>query len=280
MPLKSIVRPCGVCAKPVLVYPSKPRRQFCSRACMGIGTQTKMERNCERCGSAFIARKWDVDQGKGRYCSKPCAAQVKADQKRLRPIPCLSCKEDFQPRSSTIRLCSKKCRGQLAARPVMDRLWYQVDKTGTCWLGIGRNGRHWKVRIKRNDPKVFAHRLAWEEASGETIPENMVIAHVCDVGACVKNDDQGTYTVRGISYPRWGHLFLCPPAVNHYDKTEKGRATRGEAVVVGKLTTEGVIEIRRLRSVGIKKTEIAKQFGVSPCTIAAIEFRRTWRHVP
>lgn len=32
-------------------------------------------RNCETCGQPFMARRWDVNKGQGRFCSRSCMAR-------------------------------------------------------------------------------------------------------------------------------------------------------------------------------------------------------------
>jgi hypothetical protein len=54
--------------------------------------------------------------------------------------------------------------------------------------------------------KVYAHRLAWEEANGP-IPAGMYVCHTCDVPACVNVE----------------HLFLGSQSDNMKDMAAKGR---------------------------------------------------------
>jgi len=66
---------------------------------------------------------------------------------------------------------------------------------GACWLRTERAypNRYWTVQS--DGKNEGAHRVAWEIASGETIPPGMFICHVCDVPGCTRNDPPGTYEV-------------------------------------------------------------------------------------
>lgn len=54
---------------------------------------------------------------------------------------------------------------------------------------------------------------------------------------------------------------------------------RGEKHGMAKLSRQQVVEIKRLLSGGLSRTDIATRFGVSYGCIDAIEKGRTWRHV-
>lgn len=257
-------------------------------------------RVCERCRQRFQPIK-EVVKRPRKFCSRSCASQTQAERTRLRPVTCAFCGVDFTPASSKIRFCSKSCVMRASYGTLAERLWRQVDKTDACWIGIGRNGKHWKLRREGSAKKVFAHRAAWEIADGSSIPPNMVVAHTCDVGACVRNDERGIYIVDGVTYPRWGHLFLCPEIANHIDKVEKGRQSRGashgeavrrqkashpshilrgEAVRKAKLTASLVQAIRTEYANGARQVDIAARYGVHQATISSIVRRETWAHLP
>lgn len=110
----------------------------------------------------------------------------------------------------------------------------------------------------------------------------------------------------------WGcvnpaHLFLGSHKDNTQDAIGKGRNSHGAAhaaiqrrsvqrgddhwsrrhpELVGrgerngaKLTTAGIVEIRRMRADGARLREIAAAFGISEGTACNIVNRKTWRHV-
>jgi DNA-binding CsgD family transcriptional regulator len=83
-------------------------------------------------------------------------------------------------------------------------------------------------------------------------------------------------SVSGVSKIRTGETWIQAPGKVTYGL---GTQTRGEDQPTSKLTTEQVLAIRRFR---FKKTyrEVAEMFGVSGSCIAAIQNRRTWKHLP
>lgn len=78
--MKTITLKCNVCGKNFYVYHRDHRIiegskiKYCSRKCMGIGSETKTKRKCECCNKEFeSARKYP----KGRFCSKECFYKYK-----------------------------------------------------------------------------------------------------------------------------------------------------------------------------------------------------------
>lgn len=71
-------------------------------------------------------------------------------------------------------------------RPVAERFWEKVDKSGDCWM--------WTASIKHSgygnfniDGKTcIAHRVAYELHTGGSIPDGMEIDHICRNRACVR----------------------------------------------------------------------------------------------
>jgi hypothetical protein len=111
--------------------------------------------------------------------------------------------------------------------------WAKVERVALdgCWPWIGaRNKQGYGVFWARNadDRRVMAaaHRVAWELASGQPVPDGMVVMHTCDRPACVRNDEIGTYLVNGKLLARFGHLVLGTAADNAADAAAKGRLGR------------------------------------------------------
>jgi hypothetical protein len=88
-------------------------------------------------------------------------------------------------------------------------------------------------------------------------------AHACGNGhlACVN--------------PR--HLRWATPKENSADRKLHGRERLGEDQIEAKLRNSDVIAIRALSG---SQVELARQFGVSPTTIAKVQQRKTWKHIP
>lgn len=151
-----------------------------------------------------------------------------------------------------------------AARPLGERFWEKVDKSGDCWL--------WTASLTRGGYGQFplrkgiirrAHRIAWQLANGD-VPEGMWVLHRCDNPRCVRPD----------------HLFLGTPQDNSADMAAKGRGSklRGSAKPGAKLTEADVVIIRAERARGVTGTELGRRYGVHRSTIYHICQRDHWRN--
>jgi hypothetical protein len=112
--------------------------------------------------------------------------------------------------------------------PPSERIWATVEKTESCWIRRTRKTSDAYTSLKVDGKLVLAHRLAWQLASGTPPPNDLLVCHVCDTPACLRNDEQGVYAVNGVEYPRWGHLWLAPIAANNADRDNKGRSKIGK----------------------------------------------------
>lgn len=228
-------------------------------------------RTCSYCGAAFYTCPARIRDGRGKFCSRPCA--VKAGAYKVAP-------------------------GR-APTPPESRFWKKVHKTDGCWLWTGARSRMgygaWTPSASGPQPwpKVHAHRFSYELAYGP-IPEGTCVLHACDTPACVRPD----------------HLWLGSRVDNNLDKLQKGRQARGErhgsrthpeAVPRGerngarkhperlkrgeqradsRLTDSQVMEIRRLYSAGgISQHALAKMIGVAQTTISRVVNRQLWTHI-
>lgn len=169
------------------------------------------------------------------------------------------------------------------------QFWARVQKSDGCWLWIGPlKGPGSYGRLRVNERIVRAHRIAWELASGALIPEGFHVLHTCDVRHCVRNDEEGVYEIQGLTYPRYGHLWLANHEANMADKRTKGRGNypgagehqaRGEKIGCAKLTEDDVRSIRQLLADGQSLRAIAAQFSVSKGPITGISRGKLWTHV-
>lgn len=210
--------------------------------------------------------------------------------------PCAKCAEPFGSRvakQALCRRCSNAQRGLNCRRPLEDRFWAKVDKSGECWLWMAHRttGGYGRFTPRNGAVPVFAHRLSWEFCNGP-IPEGLFVLHNCPGGdnpACVNPD----------------HLWLGTLAENSADMIKKGRQASGARNpsrlypenVIGerngrsKLTDEQVLAIRgeyqgdargnRHHPERRRPTfkDIAAKYGVSWVEIRRIVKRENWSHL-
>lgn len=142
-----------------------------------------------------------------------------------------------------------------------------------CWLWTGSVRGDGYGHMKDEAPSkqmLGVHRVAWELVHGAIQDETsshhgVCVLHRCDNRLCVNAE----------------HLFLGSQADNLKDKISKGRdgSPRGETHVRAKLTEDQVRDIRRLLTVGEKRSDLAARFGVSERAIYSIDVRKNWKHV-
>lgn len=139
-------------------------------------------RTCHQCGVEFLALGTVVKRGGGNFCSKICLQRHPSTH----PTP----------------------------KPITERLWRHVDKTGECWkwtaakVGGKMSMGHGVMRLQ--DRNVLVHRVSWELHFGP-IPDGLCVLHRCDNPPCVRPD----------------HLFLGTKADNTADMMRKGRKRGG-----------------------------------------------------
>lgn len=104
---------------------------------------------------------------------------------------------------------TKKGRGR-RSRPTAERFWEKVDKSGDCWLWIGKKNQNgyglfttWENGVEKG---CGAHRMAYALTHGPIAP-GLFALHRCDNPSCVNPD----------------HLFLGDQHANMADASRKGR---------------------------------------------------------
>lgn len=140
----------------------------------------------------------------------------------------------------------------LECRPIIARFGRYVQPHPTsCWLWTGsltgswKGGSHGQFALYHGE-NIYAHRFAYLIFNG---PINApVVRHSCDVGRCV----------------RPSHLLSGTQADNLRDAVERQRFPKFH--VGRKLSSDQVIEMRRLRQLGWTLLALAGHFSVSkPC---------------
>src|SRR5688572_10191328 len=71
-------------------------------------------------------------------------------------------------------------------RPLSERFWEKVDKTGTCWLWNARKDKDGYGFIRVDGKNKKAHRVAFELVHGREASKS--VCHTCDTPGCVNPD--------------------------------------------------------------------------------------------
>lgn len=111
----------------------------------------------------------------------------------------------------------------------------------------------------------LAHRISYEICKG-AIPKGLEIRHLCHNPNCVNPH----------------HLDVGTHQENMNDMNNSGRGVyvKGSQHGNSKLVESQVLEIRDLWKTGMKRSELAEKFNVSPHTISKIVKREYWKHIP
>lgn len=144
-----------------------------------------------------------------------------------------------------------------------ERFLAKTKRVGEClmWVGAMKDDRYGAFRLDGRIER--AHRASWTLHYGG-IPDGMNVCHKCDVPLCVNP----------------AHLFIGTASDNMKDAVKKGRLKRrGNHSPRRILSEDDVKRIRKLRKAGRTGVSLAKQYGVSPSTIAAANTGRNWSHI-
>jgi hypothetical protein len=118
-------------------------------------------------------------------------------------------------------------------------------------------------KLRYHDKMYTATRVLLEAKLGRALRPGMEACHTCDVPSCCTE----------------AHLFEGSRKDNQADMARKGRSLKGERHHMAKLTNGDVRQIRALLASGMRRSEVAKQFGVSWGMINFIHRRKNWTHV-
>lgn len=132
-----------------------------------------------------------------------------------------------------------------------------------CWYWTSDMNQSGYGRIFVNGIATLAHRFSYS-INVDDIHVGLQVLHKCDNRLCVN------------PY----HLFLGTNDDNMKDKVKKGRSQKGEKHPRCKVTTEAVIQIRKMFEDGIRVSHITRSnFGLSRSGIQSILEKKTWKHI-
>lgn len=133
-----------------------------------------------------------------------------------------------------------------------------------CWEWIGTidPSGYGRLRAKRNEASLSAHRISYQFHFG-IIPKGMFVCHKCDNRSCVRPQ----------------HLFLGTTQENTQDRQIKNRQARGEVQWLSKLKEVDVLNIREKVEAGYSQKDMKLKYKVHRKTISDIVWRRTWKHI-
>src|SRR5882724_3668776 len=142
-------------------------------------------------------------------------------------------------------------------RRLIDRMELVPGPLNTpCWQWQGCCGSHGYGMMSVGGKRFCVHRLSYQVFVGP-IPVGMFICHTCDDRKCIN----------------WEHLFDGTGKDNSDDMVAKGR---GRLDNNAKLSSEQVIEIRKLCDRGLSHYYIAPLFDVSQATISRVNTRTSY----
>lgn len=152
---------------------------------------------------------------------------------------------------------------RLGQRNITRTFWSRIDRRGDdeCWPWLGyRHAKGYGRSFVWVGDRVYVvpHRASWAIHYGP--PGDMHVCHRCDNPPCCN--------------PR--HLFLGTNIDNVKDRVAKGRTQRGIQHFKARVTED---DVRAIRASTERPAAIARRYGISYGTVAAILTRRTWKHV-
>lgn len=159
---------------------------------------------------------------------------------------------------------------------IADRFWRKVEVAGynDCWIWHGATNSKGYGRFCLHGRRIQAHRVAWSLYHDED-PGELLVCHNCDNPPCCNP----------------GHLFIGTAHDNTQNMMDKGRGVgprrpprrrgphRGETHYKANLSEAQVLDIRRLRSSGMRTKDIARIFDITVSHVSSITRRYIWRHL-
>ena len=120
--------------------------------------------------------------------------------------------------------------------------------TSPCWIYQGHIAADGYARTSRGGKTKYVHRIYYEKYKG-TIPDGLVIDHLCRVRSCLNPE----------------HMRVTTYAQN---------SRQGYSTI---LTEKQVLEIRQLLAEGKKQEDIAELYGITQSNISRISTKDCWK---
>jgi hypothetical protein len=159
---------------------------------------------------------------------------------------------------------------------VVDELLQHPKKECVEWPRSKSSFGYGSFKIKNR--RFSAHRLAFEVAHG-CILNGLNVCHRCDNPPCFNPTHLflGTYADNSADMARKGRA-ACGEHNGHHTHPE--RSAKGERNSHAKLSEAQIIQIRTLYAEGVRRSDIAEQFGITRGHVFDIGTRRLWKHIP
>lgn len=173
---------------------------------------------------------------------------------------------------------------QTEYRPVPDFPGYRVGSDGSFWTNRKPGpGRQFYAEWKRKSVRPRADGYVWVSLVRQgrdygrplhrLILEAFVGPRPARMVACHNN---GKRSDNRLSNLRWD---LQSNNLADRKKHQTVPCQQGEKNHTAKLTAVQVNTIRRLRSEGMPRAEVARLFGIHPVTVSQICLRKRWQHL-
>lgn len=173
---------------------------------------------------------------------------------------CQECSEYFQPTYESRLFCPECLEWAIKASASLRLENKSEEDENGCLIWQAARDKDGYGLISYRGKSTLAHRLSYELANNTTIGTGNVVMHICDVTSCIQP----------------AHLKEGTQAENIADMVAKGRKPQGEATGVSKLTES---QVRAIRADSRKQVELAREYNVTPSTIAHIRNGTVWKHI-
>lgn len=147
---------------------------------------------------------------------------------------------------------------------------YIPEPNSGCWLWLDALDVYGYGRLQVKKRAVKAHRTSYELHIGP-IQDGKLVCHRCDTRCCVNPD----------------HLFVGTIADNNADMLAKGRHRHGWKPHPGGLNCKAKISeadakhiLHSALVVGVRRSKIAAEMGISKNLIDKLCGGKTWAHIP